>query len=341
MAGRPKLETKGPSALPPALLRLVRARGLDPSPIAAAGRLDLDAAEHADEVAIAPSSAAQMLRLASEHLADPHAALALPAELPFRHYDALALAARAAASPRAVAGLVVTYAPLVFPGLAASVDASPAELRMTLSLPGHPRGLGLATDEYVIAAVLALVTRGGGIAPRRAWIASPRPPSIAPLFAALGTSEIDFGADDTGFALAAEAADRPLPGADPRLLATATHLASAALANVPRKGAFADVVATRIAASLGRGEAPAADAIAADLHMSTRTLQRRLDDEGTRFSDVLERARERRARELLADESLALAEIAYRTGFADLATFSRAFKRWSGMPPGAYRRRTR
>ncbi len=73
--------------------------------------------------------------------------------------------------------------------------------------------------------------------------------------------------------------------------------------------------------------------------MSTRTLQRRLDDEGTRFSDVLDTVRERLARSLLLDPSLTLAEVAYRTGFSDLATFSRAFKRWSGLPPGAFRRR--
>lgn len=227
-----------------------------------------------------------------------------------------------------------------FPVCRRPATTTPGELRIALRSPGHPRGLGIAVDEYVLAAALALVTRGA-VAPRSAWVASPRPPAIAPLFAALGTHDVDFGAGDSGFALAGEAADTPLPGADPMLLATATHLASAALAHVARAGAFADVVTAKIASLLGRGEAPGAEAIAGELHMSTRTLQRRLDDEGTRFSDVLDAARERRARELLADDGLALAEIAYRTGFADLATFSRAFKRWSGMPPGAYRRRAK
>jgi AraC-like DNA-binding protein len=84
-----------------------------------------------------------------------------------------------------------------------------------------------------------------------------------------------------------------------------------------------------------------ATAVAALLHMSVRTFQRRLDDEGTTFSELYDRARELRARRLLEGSSLPLAEIAYRSGFADLATFSRAFKRWTGVPPGAFRRRAR
>ena len=80
------------------------------------------------------------------------------------------------------------------------------------------------------------------------------------------------------------------------------------------------------------------DEAAAALRMSTRTLQRRLEHEGTRFSEVLDTVRADVARHLLSDPELPLAEIAYRLGFADLATFSRAFKRWTGKPPGTWRR---
>jgi AraC-like DNA-binding protein len=80
------------------------------------------------------------------------------------------------------------------------------------------------------------------------------------------------------------------------------------------------------------------DHVASSMHMSARTLQRRLEDEGTRFGEVLEEVRARLARTWLRDPSLGLSEIAARLGFADLATFSRAFKRWTGMPPGQWRR---
>jgi AraC-like DNA-binding protein len=71
--------------------------------------------------------------------------------------------------------------------------------------------------------------------------------------------------------------------------------------------------------------------------MSPRTLQRRLELEGTTFSEVLDRARLEAARGLLADRDLPLAKVSARLGFSDVATFSRAFKRWTGMPPGQWR----
>jgi AraC-like DNA-binding protein len=80
------------------------------------------------------------------------------------------------------------------------------------------------------------------------------------------------------------------------------------------------------------------DAVAAALHMSPRTLQRRLEQSGTRYSEVLDDVREAQARAWLSDRTLSLGEIGYRLGFSDLATFSRAFKRWTGKPPGTWRR---
>jgi len=118
----------------------------------------------------------------------------------------------------------------------------------------------------------------------------------------------------------------------------ADQIASAALAHAPSPNALAATVAAKIEAALP-GDV-SADAIANALKMSARTLQRRLEDEGRSYSSVLDEVRATVAKKLLANPSLALAEIAFRVGFSDLATFSRAFKRWTGAPPGTYRRRT-
>ena len=63
-----------------------------------------------------------------------------------------------------------------------------------------------------------------------------------------------------------------------------------------------------------------------------------MEAEGTSLTAVADETRAEVARELLADPALPLGEVAYRAGFADLATFSRAFKRWTGTSPGRYRR---
>jgi len=71
--------------------------------------------------------------------------------------------------------------------------------------------------------------------------------------------------------------------------------------------------------------------------MSARTLQRRLESEGASFSEIVDGVRERLARQWLGEEGRSLVEIAFALGFSDLAAFSRAFKRWTGRPPGAWR----
>jgi AraC-like DNA-binding protein len=334
--GRPPNEDASPSALAPALLRYVAAKGIDVSLVATLIGADASAAA-CDELTVTASGLRAMLFATADLLADPHAALRLPAELPVRRYDAVALAARAARTPRDVLGLLAKYAPLVFPQLEARVVEESGGVCFAAKVAGHPRGLGLAVDEYVLAVALGHCRREAGIVPSRAWLSSARPPSLAPLYAALGTQEIVFGAADTGFALDVDVAARELPGADSMLLATAHDLATSALAVAPRRGAFASVVAARIEGML-TGDA-SMDAVATAMRMSGRTLQRRLEVEGTRFSEVVDLGRERVARRVVLDRALPLAEVGYRLGFADAATFSRAFKRWTGMPPGAFRRR--
>ena len=124
--------------------------------------------------------------------------------------------------------------------------------------------------------------------------------------------------------------------ADARTVEAVATLLDAELGSYPRSATLSDRVATHLASSLP-GSTDVGE-VAAALHMSGRTLQRRLEQEGTRFGEVLDRARLDRARRLLADPSVTLTDVAYRVGFADLATFSRAFRRWTGKPPGQWRR---
>ena len=75
----------------------------------------------------------------------------------------------------------------------------------------------------------------------------------------------------------------------------------------------------------------------ARLGVSPRTLQRRLDRQGTSFSVELERARKARALRLVTTTERPLAVVAKELGFSDASTFSRAFLRWFARPPGATR----
>ncbi len=78
--------------------------------------------------------------------------------------------------------------------------------------------------------------------------------------------------------------------------------------------------------------------MAAELHLSERTLRRQLAEEGTSFSAVHDRVRTKRAMELLRDPTLSIVAIGGRLGFNDAREFRRAFKRWTGRAPSEARR---
>jgi AraC-like DNA-binding protein len=336
--GRPATEAASPSTLAPTLLRWIVQHGGDPSRPGWPEYSPEDLEK--DELPLTARAAAAMFEAAAEIAVDPHVALRLPSELVYRRYDPVALASRAAASAEEILAVHARFAPLVFPQLEASVVEKDGVMLFEASVRGHPRGLGVLVDEYLLALlVLRIRERGSDVAPRSVGLTSARPRDLAPIYAALGCREIAFGAERTAIELATEDARRPFASGDRALMATAEHLASAALAAAPRANALGDAVRAKLDAALP--DVPSADAIAALLHMSARTLQRRLELEGTRLSEIVDAVRARRARKLLEETALPLAEVAYRAGFADLATFSRAFKRWTGMPPGAFRARTR
>ncbi|SFC18342.1 transcriptional regulator, AraC family [Marinospirillum celere] len=74
------------------------------------------------------------------------------------------------------------------------------------------------------------------------------------------------------------------------------------------------------------------------LHLSTRTLSRRLAEEGTSFQAIKDEVRRDQAIQELAAGQQSLVSLAEQLGFEDLPSFNRAFKKWTGSTPGAYRR---
>lgn len=86
------------------------------------------------------------------------------------------------------------------------------------------------------------------------------------------------------------------------------------------------------------GDFPRITQIAQQLHMSERTLRRKLNAEGTSFQDVLNDVRYNISCEYLRSMQLSIADIAELLGFADPSNFRRAFIQWAGMSPAAFRK---
>ncbi|MVV48807.1 AraC family transcriptional regulator [Pseudomonas sp. PB120] len=83
---------------------------------------------------------------------------------------------------------------------------------------------------------------------------------------------------------------------------------------------------------------PRLQAIASQLCLSTQTLHRNLQQEGTSFQRILDDLRRDQAIELLANQHLSLADAAEQLGFSETRSFSRAFKQWTGINPSVLRR---
>jgi len=83
------------------------------------------------------------------------------------------------------------------------------------------------------------------------------------------------------------------------------------------------------------------DSIIQSLHLSQRTLQRKLKEEGTTFKELLDETRRELAKAYVNDTSLSFSEITYLLGFSEQSNFTRAFKRWQGQSPSAFREQIR
>ncbi|HEY5949694.1 MAG TPA: AraC family transcriptional regulator [Kofleriaceae bacterium] len=131
---------------------------------------------------------------------------------------------------------------------------------------------------------------------------------------------------------------KPLSQADPGLRARMEERA----AKLAEERSAPDVLVTRVRELVARGirdALPDLEAAAAALELSPPSLKRRLADRGTSYSKIVDDTRRQLALGYIADPSLSLVDVAYLCGFSEQSAFNRAFKRWTGVPPGEYRRR--
>lgn len=147
---------------------------------------------------------------------------------------------------------------------------------------------------------------------------------------------IDFNADHDTLLFRDTAMTQPFLTANPDLLALLEPQLEIELRNHLTHQGFIDQV-TFLLRSRIAGQSPMAQDIASELNMSTRTLQRRLADDGVSFQHLLETVRHEMAKEYLSVSPLELNEIAFLLGYKEVSSFHRAFQHWEGLSPGQWR----
>ncbi len=178
------------------------------------------------------------------------------------------------------------------------------------------------------------------LAPSFVRFAHPGPEDTS-AYASFFGAPVRFGETVTEMTFARELLAMPLPKADAQLGAFLRRLADDALARYRPPGAESnDSLLTRLremmAEELRKG-VPEAESLARRLGMSTRTLRRKLIQEGATFRQILDDVRASLARSYVASGRLPLCEVAFLLGFSESSAFHRAFKRWTGVTPIEFR----
>jgi AraC-like DNA-binding protein len=147
---------------------------------------------------------------------------------------------------------------------------------------------------------------------------------------------VKFGAEWTALIYAEETMRLPVKGADTKLLQILELACQKIAGPTPEMQDFVREVRELIVERLPRGSANI-DAIADELAMSSKTLERRLAKRNESFSALLDGTRYKAAKHYLEETDMPISQVAYMAGYTEAAALVRAFKRWTGATPMQFR----
>jgi len=317
----------------------LRALGHDPASVFAAAGLNIDVL--ADPDARVPALAVMnMLAGASESIGDSSLGLHLAERADIASFDIHAYAMLSSPTFGAACERLCRYQRLIHDTtrVVLEVEAPTATLRHVL--PGA-LAIPRQSAEFVITSWLRVGRLATGVdwSPVEVRFAHAPPPDRGEL-ERFYRAPIRFSSAENALVFPAALLDAPCVSADAGLLDVLDRHATDLLGRVVPRHALADRVRAALAEELHDGT-PRAPAVARRLRMGVRTLHRGLTAEGAAFSEVLDQMRHELAVGHLAENHLAIGEVAFLLGFSELSSFYRAFKRWTGTTPAAHREQTR
>lgn len=160
-------------------------------------------------------------------------------------------------------------------------------------------------------------------------------PTCSGRYFQLFKAPVYFGAEKDSILFSHEDLDLRLSSGNPYLASISDQLMIEYMANLDRDNII-HRVKYAIIEHIPDGKITD-DKIAKTIFMSVRSLQRNLNKLGTTFGSVLDETRRELAEHYVSDFKEDLTEVAFKLGYSEQSSFSRAFKRWTGISPSAYR----
>jgi AraC-like DNA-binding protein len=234
---------------------------------------------------------------------------------------------------------LATYQRLLHDAVEVRLAGDAEERRVRHEVPSHPHGLPRHATEAQVACwlVRGRLLTGRDLVPRLVRFRHAAPASLDE-HQRIFRAPIEFGAECTELVLDGAAWDLPIVNADSRLGALLDRHARTTLQRLPGARDLVTQARAAISAALG-GPEPTVASIAARLHMSGRTLQRKLAEQGTSVKELLDGLRKELAVRHLDEGRVSLGELSFLLGFSEASAFHRAFRRWTGETPQRYRAR--
>jgi AraC-like DNA-binding protein len=202
-------------------------------------------------------------------------------------------------------------------------------------LQAHEKEPAFLVD-MCFAWIVAVASRGVGrpLSPKR--VEFQRTPAHREMYETHFRCSVKFKANQNALIFGKADMELPFVTHNAELLAIVAPQLEAELAEQLGHKTFSEQ-AKAILKRLLAGQRPGIQDLAKELHLSTRTLQRRLTEQGITFQRLLEEARHELARHYLQNSSLELNQTAYLLGYEDANSFFRAFHQWEGTSPGQWR----
>jgi AraC-like DNA-binding protein len=248
-------------------------------------------------------------------------------------YGQLGFAAMTAADLRGALELACRFAPTLSSVIALRLTREGDFASLVIDEVGP---LGAARETVIVALVVGLWRMGASLTgvelAVQADFAFPEPDYFS-RFAPLAPGKVAFSRPDHRLSFDARLLQLPLLLSDPAALRLAREYCERELDALRQQGLVARVESLLLQHG---GRQRSLEEIAEQSHTSVRTLERKLREQGTSYSKLRDQARRIAALELLSSE-LSIEEIAARLGYSDAANFTRAFRRWTGHSPRAYR----
>ncbi|HEY0915864.1 MAG TPA: AraC family transcriptional regulator [Solimonas sp.] len=237
---------------------------------------------------------------------------------------------------RSAADIATRYLDLSYAFVRFRMEPRGRDIAVVLDDSGIPEDLRQFLLDRDFAALTNAVReiRPGGIPPSRVQLRGPRPAHAA-RYAELCGLEPQFDSPENSVLYSAAVLDAPLPQGDSQLARLCLEQCRQLLAQRQSRAGVAGKVRDLLLRA--PGEMPDIQRIADGLHLSPRSMRRRLEEEGTSFRALLDEVRQTLAEEMLSTGRIKLSEIALRLGYSEPASFIHAFKRWKGMSPSAFR----